>query len=94
MGGEVDGRQTIVEAIQERAQRGVDIVKIMASGGMTTPGTDVMSTQFTRRDQASAGARSGRAAAPRAVPMLDVSDFGEADVPNFGAVDWPAEGGR
>ena len=87
MGGEVDGRQTIVEAIQERAQRGVDIVKIMASGGMTTPGTDVMSTQFTRRDQASAGARSGRAAAPRAVPMLDVSDFGEADVTNFGAVD-------
>jgi hypothetical protein len=28
-------------------KRGVDIVKVMASGGITTPGTDVMRTQFS-----------------------------------------------
>jgi imidazolonepropionase-like amidohydrolase len=47
MGGEVDGRDAIARAVQERADRGVDVVKVMASGGMTTPGTDVLRTQFS-----------------------------------------------
>jgi imidazolonepropionase-like amidohydrolase len=47
MGGEVAGRAAIARAVQERAERGVDVVKVMASGGMNTPGTDVMRTQFT-----------------------------------------------
>jgi imidazolonepropionase-like amidohydrolase len=46
MGGEVAGRHAIADAVRERAERGVDIVKVMASGGMNTPGTDVMRTQF------------------------------------------------
>jgi imidazolonepropionase-like amidohydrolase len=47
MGGEVAGRAAIAGAVRERADRGVDVVKVMASGGMNTPGTDVMRTQFT-----------------------------------------------
>ena len=47
MGGEVEGRDAIARAVQERAERAVDVVKVMASGGMTTPGTDVLRTQFT-----------------------------------------------
>jgi imidazolonepropionase-like amidohydrolase len=47
LGGEVSGTEDIVRAIAERADRGVDIVKVMASGGVNTPGTDVMRTQFT-----------------------------------------------
>ena len=31
----------------ERVQRGAHVVKVMASGGMTTPGIDVMGTQFS-----------------------------------------------
>ena len=50
MGGEVDGRDAIAAAIRERAERGVDIVKVMASGGMATPGTDVLHTQFSTGD--------------------------------------------
>jgi len=50
MGGEVANRAAMAGAIRERVERGVDIVKIMASGGMTTPGTDVMRTQFTDDD--------------------------------------------
>jgi imidazolonepropionase-like amidohydrolase len=47
LGGEVAGRAAISAAIAERKERGVDVVKVMASGGNTTPGTDVLRTQFT-----------------------------------------------
>ena len=47
MGGEVSGVDAIASAIDERVERGVDIVKVMASGGMGTLGTDVMGTQFS-----------------------------------------------
>ena len=55
MGGEVQGRDELARAVQERADRAVDVVKVMASGGMTTPGTDVMRTQFTTEDLAFLG---------------------------------------
>ena len=34
-------------AVRERAERRVDIVKVMASGGNMTPGTDIAACQFT-----------------------------------------------
>ena len=50
MGGEVSGADAIAAAIDERVERGVDIVKVMASGGMGTLGTDVMGTQFSTEE--------------------------------------------
>ena len=47
MGGEVSGTGEIIGAVAERVERGADIIKVMASGGVNTPGTDVMLTQFT-----------------------------------------------
>ncbi len=47
MGGEVSGPAEIKAAVRERAERGVDLVKVMASGGAMTPGTDIMICQFT-----------------------------------------------
>jgi imidazolonepropionase-like amidohydrolase len=47
LGGTVSGMAGIARAISDRAALGVDVVKVMASGGVNTPGTDVMSTQFT-----------------------------------------------
>ncbi len=47
MGGEVADRASLARMIDERAERRVDVVKVMASGGMTTPGTDVLHTQFS-----------------------------------------------
>jgi imidazolonepropionase-like amidohydrolase len=47
LGGEVANRDQISAAMRERVQRGVDVVKVMASGGMTTPESDVMGTQFS-----------------------------------------------
>ena len=46
MGGEAAGSAQLRDAVRERVERGADIVKVMASGGFTTPGTEVMLCQF------------------------------------------------
>jgi imidazolonepropionase-like amidohydrolase len=46
MGGEARGVEQLRRAVGERAERGADIVKIMASGGANTPGTDPAGVQF------------------------------------------------
>jgi imidazolonepropionase-like amidohydrolase len=47
MGGEVEGGDALIAAVRERAERSVDVIKIMVSGGLSTVGTDVLSCQFT-----------------------------------------------
>jgi imidazolonepropionase-like amidohydrolase len=47
MGGATSGFDGLRQAVRERAERGVDIVKIMTSGGLLTEGTDVGLPQFT-----------------------------------------------
>ncbi len=47
MGGEVAGVDGLRAAVAERAERSVDVVKVMASGGAMTPGTDMATCQFT-----------------------------------------------
>lgn len=50
LGGAVDGPVAIKAAIAERVDRGVDVVKVMASGGMLTVGSDVTGVQFGADD--------------------------------------------
>ena len=47
MGGEASGEDELRRAVRERAERGADLVKIMASGGTMTVTTDVTAEQFT-----------------------------------------------
>lgn len=47
MGGEASGEGELRQAVHQRAERGADVVKLMASGGVLTPGTDTMRPQFT-----------------------------------------------
>jgi imidazolonepropionase-like amidohydrolase len=47
MGGEAQGLDGLRRAVRERAEHGVDVVKIMTSGGLLTAGTDVLAAQFT-----------------------------------------------
>ncbi|GAA3098033.1 imidazolonepropionase-like amidohydrolase [Kribbella aluminosa] len=54
LGGEVSGPDAIRAAVRERAANGADVVKIMASGGVMTPGSDTMSPQFTLEELAAA----------------------------------------
>jgi len=50
LGGEVSGTEEIVRAVAARVERGVDVVKVMASGGANTPGSDLRLTQFTTEE--------------------------------------------
>ncbi len=50
LGGAVDGPDAIIAAIRTHADRGVDLIKVMASGGMSTPGTAMVATQFADED--------------------------------------------
>lgn len=47
MGGAVTGVDELRQAVRDRAERDVDVVKIMTSGGLMTLGTDVLACQFT-----------------------------------------------
>ncbi|TCC27934.1 metal-dependent hydrolase family protein [Kribbella speibonae] len=58
LGGEVTGVDEIRAAVRARAENGADVIKIMASGGAFTPGTDTMSPQFTDDELAAAVAEA------------------------------------
>jgi imidazolonepropionase-like amidohydrolase len=45
LGGAVDG--DLRAAVAEHAERGVDVIKVMVSGGFATPETDQLGAQFT-----------------------------------------------
>jgi imidazolonepropionase-like amidohydrolase len=47
MGGEAGRPGELRAAVREHAERGVDIIKVMASGGVMTAGTDVLACQYT-----------------------------------------------
>lgn len=49
LGGAVDTAVTggIARAVAEHVERGVDVIKVMTSGGMLTPGSDQLGAQFT-----------------------------------------------
>lgn len=47
LGGETDGELGIRVRVRELAKAGVDWVKVMATGGGMTPGTNVAAAQFT-----------------------------------------------
>ncbi|MFL6061881.1 MAG: amidohydrolase family protein [Marmoricola sp.] len=46
LGGAVQGVDQIRASVAERSERGVDVVKVMASGGFLTAGTDMFGAQF------------------------------------------------
>jgi imidazolonepropionase-like amidohydrolase len=46
LGGEAEGSEGLVDAVRERAARGVDWIKVMATGGFTTAGTDPCRPQY------------------------------------------------
>lgn len=50
LGGEVSSVDGLRTAVRERAARGVDVVKVMASGGNLTPGSRSWLAQYTVND--------------------------------------------
>lgn len=52
MGGEVEGRDQIAWRIGDLDRRGADFIKVMATGGGLTPGTDSLALQFPEEELA------------------------------------------
>jgi len=50
LGGAAEGPHAIRSAMAEHVERGVDVIKVMASGGMLTPGSDQLGVQFSAED--------------------------------------------
>jgi imidazolonepropionase-like amidohydrolase len=46
MGGEVDGSENAVKLVQAHVDAGVDVIKVMATGGFLTPGTTPWDASF------------------------------------------------
>jgi imidazolonepropionase-like amidohydrolase len=47
MGGSQAGEPALRRAVREWVDRGADVIKVMATGGNLTPGTDPLTAQFT-----------------------------------------------
>ncbi|WP_276279211.1 metal-dependent hydrolase family protein [Halorussus caseinilyticus] len=50
LGREVDGPTECRKAVREQVKRGAQFIKFMATGGVTTPGTDPNSPAFTQEE--------------------------------------------
>ena len=64
LGGEADDAEALVDAVNERAARGVDWIKVMATGGFTTEGTDPWQPQYTGDQLAAVVEAAHRAGLP------------------------------
>jgi len=64
LGGEADGVEALVDAVNERAARGVDWIKVMATGGFTTTGTDPWQPQYNGDELAAVVGAAHRAGLP------------------------------
>jgi imidazolonepropionase-like amidohydrolase len=54
MGGEADGELEVRRGVRERVKRGVDVIKLMATGGNMTPGTNPLQPQYSVAEIAAA----------------------------------------
>jgi imidazolonepropionase-like amidohydrolase len=54
LGGEADGMAGMQAAVAERVTRGADVVKVMATGGVITPGWGPHESQYTLEELAAA----------------------------------------
>lgn len=61
LGGAISGVEDVRRAVEEHADRGIDVIKVMASGGMVTPGSNVYAPQFSDAELAACVAAGHRA---------------------------------
>src|SRR5215468_8299611 len=50
LGGQADTPEELAAAVAERAARGVDVIKVMATGGVITPGCEPYQSQYGRSE--------------------------------------------
>ncbi|MFK0159930.1 amidohydrolase family protein [Streptomyces sp. NPDC090493] len=82
LGGEAEGADALRAAVREHAERGCDVVKVMASGGAMTPGSDSLQQQYDRSDLrliVDEAHRRGLTAAAHAHAVPAIADVVDAD---------------
>jgi imidazolonepropionase-like amidohydrolase len=102
LNGECDSRDALVAAIAERADRGCDVVKIMATGGHGTPAAPAWQSQFTVDDLRVAVEEAHRLGMPVAAHchgVQGISDSVDAGVDtiehcSFTSEDWAQHPGE
>src|SRR5215475_2623098 len=64
LGGQADTPEELAAAVAERAARGVDVIKVMATGGVITPGCLPYQSQYGRSELALIADAAHRAGVP------------------------------
>lgn len=78
LGGEVEGHEGLRAAVAERAERGVDVVKIMVTGGAMTPSFPLWMSQFSDAEVALVVEEAHRHGLPVAAHCHGVEGIGTA----------------
>ncbi|PZS27877.1 MAG: amidohydrolase [Pseudonocardiales bacterium] len=64
LGGQADGVEGVSRAVAERVEQRVDVIKVMATGGMLTPGFGMHESQYGRAELGAAIAAAHQAGVP------------------------------
>jgi imidazolonepropionase-like amidohydrolase len=83
IGQEVQGPEQVRKAVQEQIEAGAEVIKLIASGGVLTPGTSPDEAQMTREELRTAveeAARAGRKVAAHAHGATGMKNAIEAGV--------------
>ena len=80
---QADGPDEVVKAVREQIAAGCDCIKLMATGGVLTPGTDINDAQYTPAELAAGIAearRFGRPVAAHAIGAAGILNAARAGV--------------
>jgi imidazolonepropionase-like amidohydrolase len=98
MGGEADGEAELRKAVRVRATRGVDVIKVMVTGGNMTAGIDPFTPQYTVAELAAVveeGHRFGRTVTAHVHGVAGIERAVEAGVDGLEHCSfWVADGVR
>jgi imidazolonepropionase-like amidohydrolase len=97
MGGEADGELEVRRAVRARVKNGVDVIKVMATGGHLTPGTNPQLPQYTVAELSAAvdeAHRLGRKLTAHAHGPAGIAVAVEAGVDGIEHCSFRVEGGR
>jgi imidazolonepropionase-like amidohydrolase len=97
MGGEADGELEVRRAVRARVKAGVDVIKLMATGGHMTPGTNPSLPQYSVAEIAAAveeAHRLGRKLTAHAHGPLGIAAAVDAGVDGLEHCSFRVPGGR
>jgi imidazolonepropionase-like amidohydrolase len=87
LGGEADGVDAVRAAVRDRAARGADVVKVMATGGELTPGTHLHEAQYGLDEMRAAADEAHRHGLPIAAHAHGVAGIANAVAAGFDTIE-------